>query len=323
MSNRIRAGIPGICLLFCASAAVHAQTYPVKPVRLIVSYAPGGAVDMVARLVGQKLGDNLGRQVLVENRPGGSANIGSEMVARAAPDGYTLLMASSANATNMSLFSKLSYDTLRDFAPVSQVGYGPQVLAMHPSLPVKSVSDLLTLARSRPGQLQYASGGNGSSQHLAGEMMKIMGKVDILHVPYKGGAPALIDVISGQCAYMFINTLEVMPYIQSGRLKALAVAAPRRSAVLPDTPTFSQSGLPGFEAVAWWGIVAPAGTPRDIIGRLSGDIVKGLNTPELKERFAGLGAEIVGSSPDQFAVFLRDEVQKWGKVINTLGIKAE
>ncbi len=321
---------PRFCIVTLAAAlmaessfTVLAQSYPAKPIRIVVAYAAGGGVDIVTRTVGQKVSELVGRPVVVDNRPGASTNIGSELVAKAAADGYTLLMGSSANAANMSLFSKLPYDTLRDFAPVTQVGYGPQVLVMRPSFPARSVTDLLALAKAKPGQLSYASGGNGSSQHLTGEMFKLMGKTEIVHVPYKGGAPALIDVINGQVAFMFINTLEALPHVHSGRLKALSVASAKRTAVFPETPTFAESGFPGFESVAWWGVLAPAGVPREVITRLHAQIAKALMTPEVKERFAVLGAETVGSTPEQFGAFLREEIQKWGKVIRTLGIKAD
>lgn len=321
---------PRLCVMTLAAAlvaatsfTVSAQTYPARPIRIVVAYAAGGGVDIVTRTVGQKLSELIGRPVVVDNRPGASTNIGSELVAKAAHDGYTLLMASSANATNMTLFSKLPYDTLRDFAPVTQVGYGPQVLVTSPSFAARSVKELLALASAKPGQLSYASGGNGSSQHLTGELFKQMGKVDIVHVPYKGGAPALIDVIGGQVAYMFINTLEALPHAKSGRLKVLAVASAKRTAVFPQTPTFAEAGFPGFESVAWWGVLAPAGTPKEVIGRLHAEIAKALTAPEVKERFAGLGAETVGSTPEQFGAFLREEIQRWGKVIRTLGIKAD
>ncbi|MBI3068502.1 MAG: tripartite tricarboxylate transporter substrate binding protein [Betaproteobacteria bacterium] len=321
---------PRLCVMTLAAAlvaatsfTVSAQTYPARPIRIVVAYAAGGGVDIVTRTVGQKLSELVGRPVVVDNRPGASTNIGSELVAKAAHDGYTLLMASSANATNMTLFRKPPYDTLRDFAPVTQVGYGPQVLVTSPSFAARSVKELLALARAKPGQLSYASGGNGSSQHLTGEMFKLMGKAEIVHVPYKGGAPALIDVIGGQVAFMFINTLEALPHAQSGRLKVLAVASAKRSAVFPQTPTFAEAGFPGFESVAWWGVLAPAGTPKEVIGRLHAEIAKALTAPEVKERFAGLGAETVGSTPEQFGAFLREEIQKWGKVIRTLGIKAD
>ena len=306
----------------CALSA-SAQSYPARPIRIIVGFAPGGAVDIIARISAQRLSEAFGRTAVVENRPGASTNIAADLVAMAAPDGYTLLMGSSSNATNMTLFRNLPYETLRDFAPVTQVGYGPQVLAMHPSLPAKSVKELVALSRKIPGQLSYASAGNGSSQHLAGELFKMMNKVDIVHVPYKGGQPALVDVIGGQVAYLFINTLEALPHAKSGRLKVLAVASARRSSVLPEVPTFAESGVPPLVSETWWGLLAPAGTPKEIIARLHGEIARGLATAELKERFTTLGAEPVGSSPEQFSAFIREEVQKWGDVVRKLGIKAD
>jgi tripartite-type tricarboxylate transporter receptor subunit TctC len=300
-----------------------AQNYPAKPVRFIVPYAAGGGVDIVTRTLAQKLTELFGQSVVVENRPGGNTNIGSEAVARAAPDGYLLLMASPANAVNGSLFAKLPYDTLRDFEPVSLIGYGPLVLVVHPSVPARSVQELLALCRARPGQLSYASGGNGSSQHLAGEMLKIVSKIDIVHVPYKGAAPALVDLIGGQIAFMFNNTLEVLPYVKAARLRALAVASAKRAAVLPEAPTFAESGLPGFEATVWWGVLAPAATPRDVVTRLNVEIVRALRSSDVKDRFTGLGAETVGSTPEQFEEFLKAEIAKWANVIRTSGIRAD
>ena len=314
------AAVASLCTL---STNATAQTWPAKPIRIIVGFAPGGAVDIIARISALRLSEAFGRPAVVENRPGASTNIAADLVAKAAPDGYTLLMGSSSQATNMTLFNNLPYDTLRDFAPVTQVSYGPQVLATHPALPVKSLKDLLALARAKPGQLSYASAGNGSSQHLAGELFKQLNKVDTVHVPYKGGQPALVDVIGGQIAYMFINTLEVLPHAKGGRLKVLAVASNKRSSVLPAIPTFAESGVPKLVSETWWGLLAPAGTPKENIARLHSEIAKGLATPEMKERITTLGAETVGSSPEQFGAFIREEVQKWGDVVRRLGIKAD
>jgi tripartite-type tricarboxylate transporter receptor subunit TctC len=217
----------------------------------------------------------------------------------------------------------LQYDALRDFAPISQIGFGPQVLIVNNSLPVKGVSDLLALARAKPGQLSYASGGIGTSQHLTGELFKSVGHVDILHVPYKGGAPALVDIIGGRVAFMFINTLEALPHAKAGKVKILAIANEKRSGVFPDTPTFAESGMPGFESLTWWGLVAPAGTPKPVIGRLHRETVKALAAPDVIERFAALGAEILASTPEQFGAFMRAEAKKWGGVVKSTGIKAE
>jgi len=306
-----------------AATGAAAQRYPDRPIRIVVAFAPGGAVDIVTRTVGQKIGEQVGQPVVVDNRPGGNANIGATMVARATPDGYTLLTASGANVVNMTLFPDLPYDALRDFAPISQIGFGPQVVIVNTSLPVKSVSDLLALARAKPGQLSYASGGVGTSQHLTGELFKSVGQVDILHVPYKGGAPALVDIIGGRVAFMFINTLEALPHAKAGKVRILAIANAKRSAVFPDTPTFAESGMPNFESVTWWGLVAPAGTPKAVIARLHAETVRALGTPEVKERFAALGAEIRASTPEQFGAFMRAEAKKWGTVIKSTGIKAE
>lgn len=315
-----------ILALLCVLAAppyAAAEAYPARTVRIVVPYAAGGGVDIVTRSVGQKLADYLGQSVLTENRPGGNANIASEYVAKAPADGYVLLMASPANATNASLFSRLPYDLLRDFAPVIQVGYAPLVLAVHPSVPATSVRELLALARRQPGQLSYASGGTGTSQHLAGEMFKLQGGVSVLHVPYKGAAPALVDIVGGQVAFMFNNTLEIAPYAQAGRVRVLAVASAQRTPGLPAVPTFAESGMPDFEASVWWGIIAPAATPRNIVNRLNSDANKALQAREVRERLTGLGAEIVGGTPEQFGTFLRGEVTKWANVIKKAGIKAD
>lgn len=315
-----------ILALLCVLAVpphAAAEAYPARTVRIVVPYAAGGGVDIVTRSVGQKLADYLGQSVLTENRPGGNANIASEYVAKAPADGYVLLMASPANATNASLFSRLPYDLLRDFAPVIQVGYAPLVLAVHPSVPATSVRELLALARRQPGQLSYASGGTGTSQHLAGEMFKLQGGVSVLHVPYKGAAPALVDIVGGQVAFMFNNTLEIAPYAQTGRVRVLAVASAQRTPGLPAVPTFAESGMPDFEASVWWGIIAPAATPRNIVNRLNSDANKALQAREVRERLTGLGAEIVGGTPEQFGTFLRGEVTKWANVIKKAGIKAD
>jgi tripartite-type tricarboxylate transporter receptor subunit TctC len=309
--------------LLAAGACAIAQPYPAKPVRFIVPYAAGGGVDIVTRTLAQKLTEIAGQSFVVDNRPGGNANIASEAVARAAPDGYTLLMGSPANAVNGSLFKKLPYDILRDFAPVSLIGYGPLVLVVHPSVPARTVKELVALCKARPGQINYASGGNGTSQHLAGELLRVTTGISVVHVPYKGAAPAMVDLIGGQIAFMFNNTLEVLPYARAGRLRPLAVASAQRSAVLPEVPTFAQSGYDGFEATVWWGVLAPAATPRDVIARLNAEIVKALRAPDMKEKFTALGAETTGSTPEQFGEFLKNEVTKWAGVIKASGIRAD
>jgi tripartite-type tricarboxylate transporter receptor subunit TctC len=314
-----------LCLLAMLpfSAAARAQTFPTKPIRILVPYAAGGGVDIVARTLAPKLSELLGQSVLVENRPGGNGNIATELAAKSAPDGYTLLVASPATATNISLYYKLPYDPIRDFAPVVQIGYAPLVLVMHPSIPAKNVLELLALARSKPGQLSYASGGSGSSQHLAGEMLKAIGTVDIVHVPYKGAAPALVDIIGGQIAFMFNNPLEIVQYVKAGRVRVLAVTSAQRAQVFPDAPTFAESGVKDFDATVWWGLLTAAGTPRDAIARLNAEANKTLNTPEVKSRLNSLGAETTGGTSQQFAIFFQNEVSKWAKVVKGAGIKPE
>ena len=326
----VLAQVPGISRYAVAGlivammpATVVAQTYPAKAIRVVVSYQPGGAVDIVTRTVGQKISEQLGQPVVVDNRPGASTNIGAVLVARAAPDGYTLLTASSANVVNMSLYSNMPYDTLHDFAPISELGYAPQVIVMNAALQVESVKDLIALAKAKPGGLSFASAGAGSSQHLTGELFKSIGQLDILHVPYKGGVPALIDVMGGRVSFMFINTLEALPNVKAGKVRALAIASAKRSSVFPDTPTFGESGMPGFESSTWWGFVAPTGTPATIVEKLHDEMAKALATREVKDRFAMLGAEIHGSTPAQFAAFMREEAKKWSAVIKKLGIKGE
>jgi tripartite-type tricarboxylate transporter receptor subunit TctC len=309
--------------LLATGACAFAQAYPTKPVRFIVPYAAGGGVDIVTRTLAQKLTEQAGSPFVVENRPGGNANIASEAVAKAAPDGYTLLMGSPANAVNGSLYKTLPYDVQRDFAPVSLIGYGPLVLVVHPSIPAHTVKDLIALCKARPGQINYASGGNGTSQHLAGELLRVSTGISVAHIPYKGAAPALVDLIGGQIAFMFNNTLEVLPYVKAARLRPLAVASTQRSAVLPDLPTFNQAGYPNFEATVWWGVLAPAATSKDVIGRLSGEIVKAMRASDIKEKFSALGAETTGSTPEQFAVFLKNEIDKWAGVIKAAGIRAD
>lgn len=314
-------------LLATISAAVlvasdaQAQTYPDKPVRIIVPLAAGGGVDIVTRALTGKLGEYFPQPFVVENRPGAFTNIGSTAAANSAPDGYTLLMASPANTVNGSLYTDLPYDMLEDFTGVSRIAYGPLVLVVNPEVPAKSVPELIALAKSQPGKLSYASSGNGSSQHLAGELLRVTAGIETTHVSYKGGAPAITDLIGGRITFMMTNTLEVLPHIKAGRLRALATAGRNRSHVLPDIPTFAEVGYPDFEATVWWGVVAPAGTPKEVVSKLNEKIVQAMETPELQDRFKGMGAEIVASSPEEFNEFLETEVEKWAKVIKTAGIR--
>ena len=300
-----------------------AQGFPLKPIRILVPYASGGGVDIVARTLSPKLGELLGQAVVVENRPGGNSNIASELVAKAAPDGYTLLLSSPSNATNVSLYSKMPYDPIKDFSPVVAVGFAPLVLVSHPSLPARTVGELIALARRRPGQLSYASGGNGTSQHLAAELMKSISRIQIVHIPYKGAAPALVDIIGGQVAFMFNNPLEILQYVEAKRVRVLGVTSATRAPVLPEVPTFAESGLPHFEATVWWGLLAPAGTAKEVVNRINAETNKVLMTTDIQSRFKSLGAQPSGGSPQQFAVFLQNEVSKWATVIKQAGIQAQ
>jgi tripartite-type tricarboxylate transporter receptor subunit TctC len=315
-----------LCVIFCAliiPAAALAQTYPAKPIRIIVPFAAGGAVDVVARAVGQRMSEQMGNPVIIENKPGASANLGAELVAKAQPDGYTLLMGANGLATNMTLFHNLGFDTLKDFAPVACIGYAPLVLVVEASSPAKSLKDLIALAKAKPGNLNYGTAGNGGSGHLASELFKLTTKIDVVHVPYKGGSPALTDLMGGRLSFMIINPIEVVSNIKSGRLRALAVANPKRIAMLPEVPTFTEAGVPGYDASVWWGLVAPAKTPKDIVAKLSSEALKALQDEGVKEKLANLGAVIDPAGPEQFGRFLKEEIDKWAHVIKTAGIHAD
>ena len=317
-------GVALVALLACAAPQAQAQGYPAKPVRIIVPFAAGGGTDIVARTVGAKLGEGLRQTVIVDNRAGAAGAIGTELAAKSAPDGYTLLMGSNGPiAISPGLHAKLPYDTLRDFSPVALITTMPFLVVVHPALPVRSVKELVALAKARPGQLNYASPGSGSSTHLAMELFKSMTRIDIVHVPYKGVAPAATDLISGQVQLAMGDLNTLMPHVKSGKMRALAITGATRSALLPDMPTINEAGVPGYEASGWFGILAPAGTPQEIVRRLNGEIVKGLASGDLRQRLAGLGGEVAGGTPEQFAVHLRREIDKWGKLIHAIGLKPE
>ena len=306
------------------AAATPAQQYPTKPVRMVIGFAPGGGTDIIGRIVAQKLAEGLGQPVLPDNRGGASGQLGAEIVAKAPPDGHTIMMAHiAAIAILPSLVPKLPYEPSRDFAPISLVAIGPNLLVVHPSLPVKTVKDLIAFAKSRPGQLQYATSGAGTIQHLAGELFKLNARVDLLHVPYKGSGPALVDVMAGQVHMIFDSVPAVLPHVKSGRLRAVAVTSAKRFSLLPDIPTVSEGGLPGFDMNTWWGLVAPAAVNKDIVARLYAETVKLLKQNDVREKIAFAGAEIVGSSPDEFAAFIRSERAKYAKVIAAANIKPE
>jgi len=308
----------------CISCASSAQGYPDHAIRLVVPFPAGGTTDILARAAAQKLTESLGKSVVVDNRPGAGGNIGADLVAKSPPDGYTLLMGTvGTHAINPSLYAKMPYDHVKDFVPVVLVAGVPNVLVVNPSLPVNSVADLIKLAKSKPGSINFASSGNGTSIHLSGELFKTMAGVDMTHVPYKGSAPALTDLMGGQVQVMFDNLPSSLPHIKAGKLRAIAVTSLKRAPALPDVPTISESGLPGFEASSWFGILAPAGTPPAIVTRLNTEINKWLQTPEAKEQLLAQGAQAAGGTPEQFAAHIRAETDKWAKVVKASGAKVD
>jgi tripartite-type tricarboxylate transporter receptor subunit TctC len=311
-----------IAVAFSGGAA--AQAWPEKPVRFVVGFTPGGPSDILARALGQKLAELWAQQVVIENRPGAGGNIAAELVAKSAPDGTTWLLGNnSILATNQSLYAKLGYDPVKDFAPVALVAIQPNILVVNPNVPASSVRELIALAKAKPGELNYASSGSGAAAHLAGELFKAMTGVDMVHVPYKGAQPALTDVIAGQAQLMFATSASVIPYIKAGRLRALAVTTVQRSASVPELPTVSEAGVPGFEAITWHGVVVPAATPRPLVERLNADIVKVLRMRDLRERLESLGAELAPGTPQDFADYIAREIPKWAKVVKDSGARAE
>jgi tripartite-type tricarboxylate transporter receptor subunit TctC len=313
-----------IPLLLACALPVAAQPYPVKPVRMLIGFPPGGGTDIVGRIVAQKLSEVLGQQVIVDNRGGAAGQIAAEFVARAPADGYTVMMAHIAAISILpSISTKLPYDPQRDFAPVSLVAIGPNLLVVHPSLPVKNVAELIVLARQRPGQLQYASTGTGTVQHLAGEFFKLQSKLDILHVPYKGSGQSIIDVAAGHVHMIFDSVPPVINHVKRGRLRALAVTSEKRFSLLPEIPTVTESGVPGFDMSTWWGLVAPAQVGKDIVARLHSETVNLLRQPDVKDLLASVGAEAVGNSPEVFAAFIRNERAKYARVIKEANIRAD
>ena len=305
---------------FCGAAA--AQNYPAKTVRMVVGYPPGGPTDVLARIVSQKLTQTWGQQVIVDNRPGASGMIGAEFTARAAPDGYTLLMVPVTYAVTPSLFAKMTYDVEKDLSPVAQVAAAPFILVVHPTLPVKTVKDLIALDRRSPGQINFASASTGGMPHLAGELFNSMTGTKLVHIPYKGAAPATTDLLSGQVTLMFNNMLSAMPQVKAGRLRAVAVTSSKRSAAAPELPTIAET-VPGYEASGWYGAFAPASTSKELIGRLNAEMNRIMKMPDVTQRLAGDGVEAVGTTPEQFGAYLKQEVAKWGKVVKTSGAKAD
>lgn len=323
MNATERIGCFSVALLI--ASATWAQDYPSKTVRMIVPFAPGGATDVLARIVSQKLYDRWGQIVIADNRVGASGNIGAEFVAKsAAPDGYTLLMAGAPHAINMSLFRNLRYDLAKDLTPITAVATFPSLIAVHPSVPVRSVKELIALARARPGELNFGSAGNGSPNHLSMELFKTMAKVDMTHIPYKGGSGQMVsDLLAGQVQLASMGLPPSMPYVKAGKLRVIAVTSAKRSPMLPDTPTVAESGLAGYEVTSWYGVFAPLGLAGNLVTKLNSDVVAVLGAPDLKERLASLGAEPLPMSADDFGRFVRNDIAKWAKVVKESGAKVD
>ncbi|HKU69859.1 MAG TPA: tripartite tricarboxylate transporter substrate binding protein [Burkholderiales bacterium] len=311
-----------VVLLAALAAAANAAepAYPSRPVRVIAPSSPGSGIDFVGRTVSQGLSESIGQQFVVDNRAGAGGNIAAEVTAKAAPDGYTLFLATSTHVINVSLYRKLSYDILKEFAPVSRLTNGFYVIVVHPSVPAKNVKELIALAKARPGQLNFASAGNGNATHLAGELFKSIAQVDIVHVPYKGTGPALVDLVGGQVQIMFSNFTAALPHIKSGKLRAIAVSGEQRTPSAPDIPTVIESGLKGYTVTSWYGLVAPAHTPQPIIAKLNSEIAKVLKQPGIRDRLANDGAEPSSNTPAEFAALIRTELAKWEKVIKSAGL---
>ena len=313
-----------LALAVLAPQNVHAQTYPAKPVRLIVPYAPGGATDIIARAAAIELAKTLGQPVVVDNRAGAGGNLGADMVAKSAPDGYTMVMsANSLHGITPFLYTKLSYDPNKDLAPVIVFASFANVLALHPGVKANSVKELIALIKAQPGKLSYASSGSGSTIHMSGEMFKQLLGLDITHIPYKGSGPAVSDLMGGQVQMMFDNIPSAISHIRSGKLRALATTGPKRAAVLPELPTMIESGVPGFESTAWFGLAMPAGTPKEIIARMNADGQKAARAPEFVKRMNDLGYEIVGGTPEQMAAMIQDEIKRWGPIVKASGAKVD
>lgn len=306
-----------------ASAAAAGDAYPARPIRLISPFTPGGGNDIVSRTVALAVSRNIRQSVVVDNRPGANTIVGMELVAKSAPDGYTLIMTSSTQAINATLYPKLPYDSIKSFSPICLVGSSPLIIAVPPSSPVVTVVDLIAAARAKPGELTYPSAGTGNATHLGGELFAAMAGVTLLHVPYKGSSPGINDLIAGRLSVVFSTALSVLPSVKAGRLRAIAVTSSARSAVMPELPTVAESGLPGYEATTWYGVIAPAGVPRPIAARLNTEIVQALASPEVRDRLIFQGIDPVGNTPEQFAAYIRSEIVKWAKVIKATGVKPE
>jgi len=309
----------------CVAAALPAagQTYPSKTIRYVVPFPPAGATDILARWVAEKITPPLGHPVVVENRPGAAGGVGTELVAKSPPDGYTILMATAAQSISETLYVKQPFSFARDLTAVALIARVPNVMEVHPSVPARTVKEFIALAKSRPGQLNFASSGSGTTLHMSGELFKLMTGTDIVHVPYKGSAPAITDLMAGNVSVMWDNLPASMPYIKAGRLRAIAITTAQRYPAFPELPTVAESGVPGYEASAWFGVVAPAATPREVIARLNTEINRAVNLPDMKERFAQQGATPASGTPEDFAAWIRAEIAKWGKVVKASGAKVE
>jgi tripartite-type tricarboxylate transporter receptor subunit TctC len=320
--------LPALCtaaaLLAVVSPDLQAQSYPARPVRLIVPFSPGGAADVPGRILADRLTASLGQQVVIENRPGAGSTIGAEAAAKAAPDGYTLFMISNTHFVSAALYKKLSYDSLNDYTPITQITSAPNVLIVHPSMPAKSVKELIALAKARPGEINYASSGNGSTQHLTGALFCKMAGINMTHIPYRGSGPVTADLLAGQVQVGFPGIAGMLPHIKSGKLRALGVTSAKGSPELPDVPTIAEAGVKGYEMVAWFGVAAPKGLPRDIQTRLHGDLLKVLKTPEMQKSMRNVGQEVAfQDKPEQFYAFMKAEAAKWAKVVQESGARVE
>jgi tripartite-type tricarboxylate transporter receptor subunit TctC len=310
-------------VLVLLGSAVFAQPYPARPVRVIVTFPPGAGSDISTRLVTAKLGETFGRPFVIDNRAGAAGNIGVELAAHAAPDGYTLLAVTASAAISQSAYAKVPFDLARDFSPIALIASAPFILAVHPAIPAKSLQELIALAKSKPGQLSYATPGTGSSPHLAGELLKMEVGIDILHVPYKGTVPAVADVMGGNVSMALANTLVALPHVKAGRLRGIAITSARRSTLVPELPTIAESAVRGFEAGTWYGLLAPAGAPREIVSRLNRAVVQIVQLPDVREKLAAQGAEPLAGSPEQAGEFVRREISRWAKVVKAANIRLD
>ncbi len=320
--RKAAAGVALGGIMAVAMACGHAQNYPSKPIRLIVPLAPGGPSDILARTVAAKLSEGVGQSVVVDNRPGAGGSLGADLVAKAPPDGYTIILVSNSLSINASLYPKLPYDALRDLAPVTLLAYAPYILTVHPSLPVRSTKELVALARAKPGQLNYASGGSGTGPHMAMELLKLSSGTRMTHIPYRGAGPALIDTMAGQCQILMVNIIAGLPHAKAGKIRAIAVSSAKRASVAPELAPVADA-IPGFDESGQHGILAPGGTSREIVQRLNAEIVKAMNAPEIRSRLTAEGAEVAATTPDQYAASLKTDVAKWARVIKASGITVD